>query len=177
MSKRQRAKFAASADGFTLVEAVLCVLLVAVAAATAMNVVRESAKMQFRTTDLATARLLADGLMADITALPYKDPVYTTTTLGVDTGETTSSKSNYDDVDDYNGWTESPPQDRDGNTLSGYTGWKRTATVEWVSLTAPAGTASGLETGLKRITVQVYHNNILILSRVALRANVQMMNG
>jgi len=177
MNVRRRTRLTASADGFTLVEAVLCVLLVAVAAATAMTVVRESAKIQFRTSELSTARLLADGLMADITSLAYQDPVYITVNPGTESGETSSSKTNYDDVDDYNGWNESPPKDRDGNTLSGYTGWKRTATVEWVSPTAPAGTASSSETGLKRITVNVYHNNVLVLTRVALRANVPLMNG
>lgn len=156
--------------GFTIVEATMAVLVVSVLLVAAISAGDVAVSTQYRTGDRAVGRMLADGLMTDILSLAYQDPQYTTVILGPDVGETSTSKTNYNDVDDYNGWSETPPQDRNGVTIPGFTNWKRTVTVQWCSGTAPTQTASS-ETNCKLITVRVYHNSVLVATRVGIKVN------
>ncbi|MBV8781637.1 MAG: prepilin-type N-terminal cleavage/methylation domain-containing protein [Phycisphaerae bacterium] len=158
-------------SGFTLVEATLSVLIVSILMVAAMAAADVAITTQSRTGDRAAGRWLAAGLMTDVLSLAYQDPNYPTTTLGIDPGESANNKATFDDVDDFNGWSESPPQDKGGNVIPRFTNWKRTVTVQWCSATAPS-TISGSETGCKLITVQVFHNNVMMATRVALKANV-----
>ena len=105
--------------------------------------------------------------MNDVLATSYQDP-NVTPLFGVEAGETTSSKANYDDVDDFNGWSESPPQDRDGNSMTELTGWQRSVSLAWVN-SANLSTVSAAETGVKRITVTVSKNNVTLATRVAIK--------
>lgn len=155
-------------SGFTLVESVMSMLIVSILLVAAVRATGASGLVQYKTAEKTAARLLADGLMSDITALPYEDPIVTPL-FGVEAGETSTSKANYDDIDDFNGWTESPPQDKDGNTIPNFSTWSRSVVVERVNSATPS-TVAGAETGAKRITVTVKHNNVVVLTRVAVRA-------
>jgi len=90
--------------------------------------------------------------------------------FGREVNELLSSKANYDDVDDFNGWSESPPQDRDGTVMSGLSGWQRSVVVDWVVAADPTQVSLS-ETGAKRVTVTVKHKGITIATRVAIRTN------
>ncbi|HVT79556.1 MAG TPA: hypothetical protein VHM90_02775, partial [Phycisphaerae bacterium] len=72
------------------------------------------------------------------------------------------------DVDDFNGWSESPPQDRAGNPMQDLAGWSRSVRVDFVSIANPT-TVSATDAGLKRITVTVSKNNVPLATRVALK--------
>jgi MSHA pilin protein MshD len=63
-----------------------------------------------------------------------------TPSLGTDVGET-ASHTTFDDFDDYNGFTDSPPTDQSGSVRSNYTGFSVTATV----------TNAGTEVGLNNL--------------------------
>ena len=43
--------------------------------------------------------------------------------FGHEIGEATTSRASCNDVDDYNGWTETPPQNQDGTSMSNLSGW------------------------------------------------------
>jgi hypothetical protein len=73
-------------------------------------------------------------------------------------------------VDDYHGWSSSPPVEKDGTLLSGLTGWQRSVTVEWVNPDDP-GEVKAFETGAKRITVTVSCGNKQVGFLVAIRTN------
>jgi hypothetical protein len=75
--------------------------------------------------------------------------------IGPEIDEGTSTRLDFDDVDDYDGWTASPPQEKDGTELTEYAGWTRNVTVEFVDAFAPGGSATVSDTGAKRITVTV----------------------
>ncbi len=78
------------------------------------------------------------------------------------------AKTNYNDVDDFHGWTESPPQDRAGAVIPDLAGWQRTVTVEWVNPNDLAQT-SAFDTGAKRVTIAVRYNGKPIASQVSIR--------
>ncbi len=75
---------------------------------------------------------LANELLTEILALPAVDPENgASTTFGLETGESSgTSRSGWDDVDDYHRLLESPPRNRSGFNISGYTNWSRSTLVE-----------------------------------------------
>jgi Tfp pilus assembly protein PilV len=155
--------------GLTLVEAVMACLVVSILMVSAMRAAGMVARYQFVTSDRARARFLAGQLMTDVLSYSYQDPLVTPV-FGIEIGEVATNKTTFNDVDDFNGWSESPPQDRDGNTMSELNGWRRSVSVAWVS-SANLSTVSASETGIKRITVTVSKNNVTLSMRVAIKVN------
>lgn len=94
---------------------------------------------------------LAAELLAEIMQQPYEDP--NAPLFGVELGEGIVTRTVWDDVDDYHGWS-SAPEDKSGNPLAGYESWNREVSVKRARLTDPTQTALS-ETGLKRIVVTV----------------------
>ncbi|MCX5685285.1 MAG: PKD domain-containing protein [Planctomycetota bacterium] len=76
----------------------------------------------------------------------------------------------FDDIDDYAGWTETPPQTRGGVPLPDFDGWKRSVTVEWANPT-DLTQSSGSPTDIKRITVTVQRGDATVAKRVAYRSS------
>jgi MSHA pilin protein MshD len=156
--------------GFTLVEATIALLVVSVMMVAAMSVAGQSARSRTVQQEQVRGEALARQLLSEIMQMPYQQAGATTTVLGPETGET---RSTYNDVDDFNGWSESPPQYASGTAIPGFTGWKRTAKVEWLSVTGttlPIVTVSLIETGLKRITVTVTALSGKVTTLVGLRS-------
>ena len=87
--------------------------------------------------------------------------------LGIDTGETTNDRSDFDDVDDYDGWEKSPPRRKDGTKWKELTGWTRLVSVVRVEPGDPTQTAAA-ESGVKRITVTVKRGDIVMATLTAL---------
>lgn len=139
--------------GITLIETTMSVLLVAVLMVSALRLLGSSAiaDQVYHTQRVSPA--LATQLMAEILANDYADaggsPVF-----GPEAGESGSSRANFDDVDDYHGWSASPPQDRDGLAIAGLSSWTREVTVQYVTL-ADVSTVASSDEGLKRIIVTV----------------------
>jgi hypothetical protein len=119
--------------------------------------------------DRTKGQLLAQDLISEILRQAYIEPDETPT-FGPEAGESLASRYSYDDVDDYHDWNVSPPRTKDNTTLPEYAGWRRWATVEWVDPNDP-DTVGFTDTGVKRITVGVEHNDILVASMVAVRAS------
>ena len=158
--------------GFTLIEAVTATLVVGLLLSAAMSAASASLVAQYHSADRARGRFLAQALMSEILVQAYIDPG-SSPTFGPEPGETTSppTRVNFNDVDDYNNWSESPPQNKDGSVIPNFGGWTRQVSVCWVSpsdLTTPVTSA---DTNIKRITVTVSHNNVAVATAVAIKAN------
>jgi hypothetical protein len=95
---------------------------------------------------------LAEVLLAEILLQSYEEPA-DTPRFGRESGESSSDRSAWDDVDDYDGWTSAPSL-RDGTALTGYTGWTCAVRIELVRVASPEQTATTDE-GLKRIVLVV----------------------
>lgn len=155
---------------FTIVEAVMSMLIVCVMLTAALRVAAYTVTSQARAADRQTGRLLAQALIDEITTKPYEDPDGTSV-LGIEPGEAKASRSDFDDVDDYDGLAENPPKEYDGRAIPGLTGWKRTVSVQLVD-PADLTKGSAIDKGVKLITVTVSHNAAKAAQRVAVRARV-----
>lgn len=152
----------------TLLECVAASLILAVIAVAAVRAAAGAAAAQATSSRSVTAVLLAESLLSKIERTPYIDPS-NPNTLGRDAGESATDKTTFDDVDDFDGWSESPPQDSNGVAIPNMTGWSRKVSVIYSDLGPIAEDRWG-NTGLKLITVNVYFNSKLACSLQSLRA-------
>ena len=140
--------------GMTLIEAVISLAIVAVMMVAALQTVGNTARSRQAQASLRRGPSLARDLMAEILPNRYVDtgasPVF-----GPETGEGAGgTRANFDDIDDYHGWSETTIQVKDGTALTDLTGWSRSVDVVYVTAT-DLDTPVGTDTGLKRITVTV----------------------
>lgn len=140
--------------GFSLVETAIATVLVGGLFVVAMNMVGASRMTQARYADREHAMILAEDLLNEILAQPYEAPDGGGITFGIESGELLSLRVGLDEGDDYHGYTESPPEDRNGNPIPGAERFTRGVSVQRVKLN-DARTASTTETGVKKITVTV----------------------
>jgi prepilin-type N-terminal cleavage/methylation domain-containing protein len=160
------------ARGFSLIEVAISTAIVGTMVVAALQAVAVARVRLVQVNDHARGMMLAQDLMTEILSQAYEEPGGGTT-LGRETGETATSRTAYDDVDDYAGFTENPPKRKDGTALSDGTNWSRSVTVVYSNPTTLAGiavAAAGTDTGLKLITVSVAHNNVTVAVLSALRS-------
>jgi hypothetical protein len=128
---------------------VVSLLLVA-----ALQTVAAARSGEYKLAERNRALLLAQDLMAEILQQAYADPAYGPGSFGLGADEVTGNRSLFDDVDDYDGWQASPPQNKDGSVIPWATGYKQAVSVMWV-VSGSLSTRSLAETGIKRIEVTV----------------------
>src|SRR4029079_16607222 len=95
--------------GLTLIEVVASTMIVSLMAVASLNALAAATKSSNSIGNRAIAAGLADELMSEIMMQPYSDPDGSPV-FGHESGESTSVRSAFDDVDDYDGWNASPPQ-------------------------------------------------------------------
>jgi MSHA pilin protein MshD len=139
--------------GFTLVEVVISSVVVSLMLVAALTTLGTVARDYGVTREYQVGRLLGETLMAEILQQSYVD-VNDPSGFGVETGEGTATRVDFDDLDDYDGWSSNPPEGKDGSAVSGTDGWTRSVTVQWADVLDP-GTDMGSDSGLKRIEVSV----------------------
>ncbi len=116
----------------------------------------------------AVAIELANQLMAEINQLPFAEAG--STTIGLDAGELASSRSTFDDIDDYHNWDVSPPRDRANTTLTQFNGYRSTVSVAFdSSIPSPPGGTWTAGT-FKKITVRIYKDSRLLTELVTIRS-------
>lgn len=153
--------------GFSLVEVVMAVLIIATMFAVAMHTVGASRMQQFHAAEQLRGRQLAESLMQEILQQPYRDPDKAGA-FNPDVSQ--NSRQAFDHVDDYHNWSSSPPTARDGTPLPGYEGWQRRVRVDRVD-PADLDTPRLEETGVKRIEVSVWHGQRLVSRAQAIRTH------
>lgn len=139
--------------GYTLVEVAVSTLIMGVLVVGALNVVGSSVKTQRVAATGLDAPALGHQLMAEILALPYEDPDEPTTSIGLDTGESNITRVDFDDLDDYDGWSRIPPEAKDGTPLPNVSDWQRQAAVQYFD--PSTGGTTPTDTGVKLITVTI----------------------
>lgn len=146
-SKRRR-------TGITFLEVSIASVLVGLLFVGAIRALGSATRTGFRSQQRVLAAQLARGLQSEICGLAYRD-LDETPAFGPEASEATATiRSEFNDVDDFDGWAEAPIVDRDGNALPNVSNWRRTVTVEFVD-PSDLTQAVGSDQSLKRVTVQV----------------------
>lgn len=141
--------------GLNLTEVTISTFLVGLVIVAAMRATGSVVITQGVTDNSQDGATLAQALLAEIMQCHYIEE--TAPVFGPESDETGTPnlRTLFDDVDDYHGWSSTPPRPKTSTTaLAGYEGWTRSVQVAWVEPTAPL-TASPTDKGFKRITVTV----------------------
>lgn len=160
------------AAGFSLMEAVVATLIVGVMLVAALRTVAASRTSQLTISDRAKGQMLAKDLMAEILTHPYIDPqgdAIPWVGANITQGETAGpGRSLYDDIDDFNFWSKSPPEFTDGTAMPDLTDWTRSVNVYWADpadLSQPRIT----DTGVKYFEVTVKRGDRVVATLATIR--------
>ena len=151
----------ANQRGFTYLEVLLAVVILAGAVTSAAFALGQTRNTSTSVDQAAVARYLLQDGVSWLRSLPRIDD--TGAVFGAETGETV-----VDDVDDLDGRSENPPTDRVGTTFT--TDWRRTWTVDSVSLTDPMLVVADGSTSLMRIRIDILYLGTSLASETVLMA-------
>lgn len=155
-----------SRGGFTLIEVLIAVVLVGLSI-TALVMASNSFTMANSVgADLSTAEFLIEQIRELSTLLAVVDPQSTTTTFGPEEPNLVS----YDDVDDLDGATFSPPISATRASLTSLSGFSQQVVVQNVSASNFDTVVADHSTVFVRITVTIRQNSLPVSSASWLRA-------
>lgn len=136
----------------SLVESTVALLVVSGLLLSALYTLNGSARAAHLNRRTSQGGQLAQQLMSEILGAAYEEPV-DTVLFGTEGIEVPTSRTLWDDIDDYKTWTSSPPVDKDGVVIPGSEGWTRTSKVTFADLNTLASLGTSPDSGLKLITV------------------------
>lgn len=142
-------------DGVTLLEIVISVFLISTIVLSSLMASVNLLENQALGDEREMAEELIFMVLDEITAQPFED-VEDNRIFGREDDETSVVRTSFDDVDDYDGLINTPPQNRDGTTVSEYANWTLNVSVRPAEPTS-AGTAISTENDapLRLVTVAV----------------------
>ncbi|MBM4078030.1 MAG: hypothetical protein FJ267_20565 [Planctomycetes bacterium] len=153
----------------TLVEVTVSTLLVGLLMVASLSSLGNISKTWVSATQQTDGQELAQQLMKEIISQFYSDPTMPTN-WGRESGET--RRIEFDDIDDYVGWNESPVADSSGNAITGFAGWSRSVTIEKLDPSYAVNPPNSTDKGLRRITVVVTSPASKTTTLVAFRSSV-----
>lgn len=154
--------------GITMAETIVSTLLVGLVLVSTIQIVGPIIRSGSVMADKAVAANLARELSDEISTKYFTSPILDDVeAMGPGVGET---RATYDDIDDYHGLSNSPPQLSSGSANTNLGGWTRAVKVTHVNLDDPT-IESGTYTGLKRVTVTVSKNGVQLAQTVTLHTH------
>lgn len=145
---------------FTLIETALATVIVGVGIVAGMQLFSTCTVQNHHSADMTTALFLTTNLQEVMAGLPLNDPVWGGTTFGPESGE---GLTEYNDLDDFDGQTFSPPIDSQRETLSDLSQFFQLVTVVPVYVDKLSSNSSGTQigkgtyTGAVRVTVRIFY--------------------
>jgi type II secretory pathway pseudopilin PulG len=155
--------------GLSLIEVVASTMIVGLMSVAALNSLGAATRSSESIGNRAVAQGLADELLAEVMQARYSDPNQTPV-FGRESGEASTPRSAFDDIDDYDGWNKSPPQYRDGTAMPDRNEWRHRVEVRRVSPSDPTQTV-GSDQGAKRICVIVEYRSEQIVKQFVVRTD------
>lgn len=126
-------------EGYLLIEASITCLIISLSLVALVPMFILSLRANTKTEQVKVATQLSVELLEEIRLRKWdqKTPsppqsIALGSAIGVDSGETASDKRTFNDIDDFNGWSESPPMDPLMQPLSNFSGYSRNVTVSYV---------------------------------------------
>ncbi len=154
-------------NGFTLIEALFAILLVGLAIASLMGANTSFTRSNGAGAELSTAEFLLEQVKELTATLPVSDPQATTwTTFGPEE----ASLAAYDDLDDFDGASFSPPISAGRVSLADFAAFTQQVTVQNVSASDFGVVVADRGSAFVRVTAKVLHNSAEISSASWIRA-------
>jgi hypothetical protein len=147
---------------FTLIEAALVTSIISVGVIAMLQLLATGTVSNRDGTDMTTGLVLAKNIRELGLGMHFADPSFTYSwnphsppNFGPEKDETLAS---FDDLDDLNGQTFSPPIDARRQVLTDFKGWEQRVVVQsvnpdWLTMAVPNGTSPALRT-----TVTIWRN-------------------
>jgi len=158
--------------GISLIETVLSLLIIGGAFVASLNTISGARASQAIAAQQRLGLVLAEDLMAEILSQPYKE----STLLGFEFGENTGDRSAFDDIDDYDNWSSTPPTDVNGDAIEGADRYTREVQVNYVKLWSPT-TVSYSDEGMLRIIVTVTRGGKEVAKLTSYRSDIYESSG
>lgn len=157
-----------SRRAITMAETVVSTLIVGLVLVGTLQLIAPIVRSGSVMADKAIAANLARELSDEIATKYFTSPILQDVeSMGAAIGE---SRATYDDIDDYLGITNNPPQLSDGTPMAHLGAWTRSVDVVHADLNNPE-TNSPSYTGLKRVTVTVSKDGVRLAQIVTLHSH------
>lgn len=158
----------------SMVEITFSIVLVGGLMVAALNTLSTAVHARQFTSNHSISYLLAQDLMTEILQQEYRENKEMVT-FGREIGESDGTRLHFDDVDDYNNWSASPPQTKDGTVLPNLNGWQRNVSVMYV--TADDLTQSSIvNDGIKNITITIVKDGITLTRLYSIKTSSESMS-
>jgi len=160
-----------SRRGISMAETIVSTLIIGFVLVGTLQIIGPMVRSSTVHANKLIATNLANELMEEIITKKFTDPDEDAgDLLGVDTGERSENRNDFDDVDDYQSWTSTPPKLSTNQTNTAIPGWTRTVKIVHVEISDPS-VDSASATGLKKITVTVSKDGTQLASIVSLQSS------
>jgi prepilin-type N-terminal cleavage/methylation domain-containing protein len=157
-------------SGFSLVEVLIAILLVGLAVASLVAANSAFTKANGAGTDLSTAEFLAEQIRELTALLPVVEPETPESGVDVFGPEPGETLATYDDLNDFDGKSFSPPINANRTALADLAAYSQQVTVENVNKSNFEQVVADHGSSFVRVTVRVYLNSKEITSASWLRA-------
>ncbi len=155
--------------GFSLIEVVISTLITGILLVASLQTLGAALRASQSTSHQGQATLLAGDLMAEILGTGYVESD-DDATFGPESDEQDGTRVGFDDVDDYDDWSASPPQTKAGKQFDYRQSWQREVTVTHVDPNDPSQPLSDEDDqGIKLITVSVSYKGKLLVQLQAVQ--------
>ena len=168
MKKQWIRSRAPAANGFTLAEILVAVVIIGIAIAALVGANGAFTQVNGAAVDLSTAEFLIEEIRELTTVLPVIDPDTGTDTFGPESDETTVAA--YDDLDDFHNAGFCPPLDVSATALTDFGSFTQQVTVENVNPSSLETPVANHTSDFVRITVAILQNNRPVSSASWIRA-------
>ncbi|MBP8304263.1 MAG: prepilin-type N-terminal cleavage/methylation domain-containing protein [Phycisphaerae bacterium] len=170
VSSRRTRERVGPESGFTLVEVLIAVVLIGVAVAALLGANGAFTRVNAAGVDLTTSEFLIEQISESTVTLPVAEPGTNPAVgspFGPESGETLAQ---YDDLDDFDGATFSPPIDAGRNPLADLAAFSQVVAVQNVQPADLDQVAADHSTAFVRVTVRILRNGQILNSASWIRA-------
>ena len=158
-----------SRRGLSQAEVAVSTVIVGILMVSCFSTIAASRRSQMSESNEVRGLAIAEALMAEITQLPMREPSCDCG-FGIEVGESGANRLNFDDVDDYKNFVDSPPKSRNGTACAGYSDLSRSVTIDMVT-TADWNATTATYAGVYRITVKVLRGTLEVCRIVGYRTS------
>lgn len=159
--------------GLALIEVVVCTLLVGTLLLTSLKTLGSVYRFRGENSDEQRGIYLAEEILSRIEMLPYNDPEGGSL-LGRESFESYFN-SPFDDMNDFHGFSESPPTDQSGGSLPGFADWAWSVQFAYVDPNDLSRTFSNQRAMVSTITIQKNSNVVATLQTVHVDSNLMVL--